>query len=234
MAKRNIGVILAGGSGTRLGSSLPKQYLQVAGKRVIEHSLAAFQAARRIDEIAVVANEAYLHDVKEMVINNGFTKVKKILAGGAQRHESSLAAIDAYEGLDVNLLFHDSVRPLVTERMINDCIDALERYNAVDTAVATTDTIIEVNDKDEISAMPPRWRLRNSQTPQAFDRAVIKKAYDKAMRDPAFTTTDDCGVVMRYLPDEKIFVVRGETTNIKLTYPEDLLIAEHLLKSRDN
>ena len=154
-------------------------------------------------------------------MRNSFNKLKKILLGGKERYHSSLAAINAYDE-EVNFLFHDSVRPLVNERIISDCIRALLTYNAVDVAIPTTDTIIQVDDNNEIVKIPSRILLRNGQTPQAFKRSVIKAAYEKALLDPLFKTTDDCGVVLKYLPDESIYVVNGEQFNMKLTYKEDI------------
>lgn len=231
---KNIAIILAGGAGQRLGAVLPKQFLKVAGKTVIEHTLQTFEQNSRIDEIAVVIHPGYVHEMENISARNSFTKLRKILAGGKERYESSLAAIRAYSGEDVNLLFHDAVRPLVSDRIINDCIDALQTYHAVDVAIPTTDTIIEVDEQSHICTIPNRNRLRNGQTPQAFRLQTIQAAYDLALQDPNFQTTDDCGVVLKYLPDEPVYVVRGEQFNIKLTYKEDIFLLDKLfqLKSK--
>ena len=228
---KNIAIILAGGSGHRLGESIPKQFLKIAGKKVIEHTIDVFQNHPLIDEIVVVVHPDYVRDVEEISLNNSFNKLKKILLGGKERYHSSLVAINAYDG-EVNFLFHDSVRPLVNERIINDCIRALQTYNAVDVAITTTDTIIQVDDDNEIVKIPSRFLLRNGQTPQAFKRSVIKSAYEKALMDPHFKTTDDCGVVLKYLPDEPIYVVDGEQFNMKLTYKEDIFLLDKLFQLR--
>ena len=226
----NIAVVLAGGSGLRLGNDQPKQFLKVAGKKVIEHTIEAFESAENIDEICIVSRIDYIHEVENLVINNGYKKVKKILAGGKERYDSSLAAINAYTNNDDNLLFHDAVRPLITERIIDDCIKALQQYNAVDVAVKTTDTIIQVNTNQCINNIPNRNELYNGQTPQGFKRGTIAKAYELALQDPNFITTDDCGTVRRYLPDEPIYVVNGENFNMKLTYVEDLFLLDKLFQ----
>ena len=226
----NIAVVLAGGSGLRLGNDQPKQFLKVAGKKVIEHTIEAFESAKNIDEICIVSRIDYIHEVENLVINNGYKKVKKILAGGKERYDSSLAAINAYTNNDDNLLFHDAVRPLITERIIDDCIKALQQYNAVDVAVKTTDTIIQVNTNQCINNIPNRNELYNGQTPQGFKRGTIAKAYELALQDPNFITTDDCGTVRRYLPDEPIYVVNGENFNMKLTYVEDLFLLDKLFQ----
>lgn len=105
-------------------------------------------------------------------------------------------------------------------------------YNAVDVAIPTTDTIIQVNSKNEIIKIPLRSVLRNGQTPQAFKSSIIKKAYEIALKDPDFKTTDDCGVILKYLPEELIYVVKGELFNMKLTYKEDLFLLDKLFQLR--
>ena len=152
-----------------------------------------------------------------------------ILKGGAERYYSSLSAITAYQNEDANLIFHDAVRPLVSQRIIDDVVKALDTHRAVNVAVPSADTIIEV-DGDFITNIPDRSRLRRGQTPQAFDRQLIAEAYEKALKDPNFRTTDDCGVVRTYLPEEPIFVVRGEESNMKLTYREDTYMMDKLFQ----
>ena len=232
MKAMNIAILLAGGSGSRLGGGKPKQFLKVCGKTILEHTLDVFESCPLIDEICIVSRGDCIPLVEELVAQRGAGKVGAILSGGRERYHSSLAALDRYTNDDDNLLFHDAVRPMVTHRIINDCINALNTYNAVGVAVPTTDTILEVDDHACIINVPPRRMLRNAQTPQGFKRHVIRRAYDLALRDPQFTTTDDCGVVLRYLPEEPIHVVDGEKTNIKVTYAEDLLLLEQLVSKR--
>lgn len=227
---RNIAIILAGGAGTRLGGGLPKQFQKVAGKKIIEHTLDVFENHDCIDEIAIVSNESYISYTEQLVVNNGYKKVKKILQGGKERYHSSLSAIAAYANDDVNLIFHDAVRPLVNNRIINDCVRALEHYDAIDVAIKSTDTIIQVDENNCINNIPYRPTLRNGQTPQCFKRCVIKEAYDRALRDPDFITTDDCGVVLKYMPEVPVYVVEGEVFNMKVTYMEDLFLLDKLFQ----
>ena len=231
----NIAIILAGGSGSRFGRDLPKQFLKVAGKKVIEHTIDVFEHNDLIDEIAVVTQPEYIADVEQLVVNNHYRKVRKILVGGKERYHSSLSAINAYTDDSDNLIFHDAVRPLVNDRIINDCIEALKEYDAVDVAIPVADTIIQVDDTDCINAIPTRSLLRSGQTPQCFKRGVINKAYEIAMQDPNFVTTDDCGVVSKYLPETPVYVVKGEVFNMKITYKEDLFLVDKLfqLKSQE-
>lgn len=221
----NIAVILAGGVGSRLGISTPKQFFKVAGKTVIEHTIEVFEHHKAIDEIVVVSNPFYVSEVENLVIRNGWKKVKKILRGGKERYESSLAAIRAYEDSSAHLIFHDAVRPLVSHRIIDDVVEALNHYSAVDVALPSADTIIQV-EGNFIEDIPDRSKLRRGQTPQAFKLETIREAYRIALQDPAFKVTDDCGVVKKYLPGEKIYVVRGEEANMKLTYKEDTYLLD--------
>ena len=231
---RNIAVILAGGVGSRSGLGTPKQFFKVAGKSVIEHTVTVFDNHKLIDEIAIVTNPLYTREIEEMVIRNKWNKVKKILNGGQERYESSLAAIDAYSDQpDCALIFHDAVRPLISNTIIDGIVEALKTYNAIDVAVPATDTIIQVDkDGQVLERIPDRRFLRRGQTPQAFRQSVISKAYDIALKDPNFTSSDDCGTVVKYLPDEKVYVVPGEEVNMKLTYKEDSYLLDKLFQLR--
>ncbi|WP_310379231.1 bifunctional cytidylyltransferase/SDR family oxidoreductase [Flavobacterium sp.] len=228
----NIAVILAGGLGARLGMSLPKQFYKVAGKMVIEHAVDAFEKNEFIDEIAIVIDNHYIFMVEDMIVENGWQKVKRILIGGKERYHSSLAAVNAYHDFkQANLIFHDAARPLVSQRIINDVVNSMKDYNAVDVAINSADTIIEV-DNDIITAIPDREKMRRGQTPQGFKQEIIAKAYELALKDENFKATDDCGIVSKYLLEEKIFVVKGEEVNMKLTYPEDTYLLDKLFQLR--
>lgn len=231
---RNIAVVLAGGVGSRLGLSTPKQFFKVAGKMVIEHTIDAFQRNPHIEEVVVVSNPAYVTDVEEALIRNPhWTKVKRILKGGKERYDSSLSAIQAFEaekGTDtINLVFHDAVRPLVSQRIIDDVCQALEQYEAIDVTLPAVDTIIE-HENGCISHIPDRSRLQRGQTPQAFRLSVISEAYKRALCDPNFKVTDDCGVVVKYMPEVPVHLVRGEESNMKLTYKEDTYLLDKLFQ----
>lgn len=231
---KNVAVILAGGIGSRLNAGVPKQFLKIAGQSVIEHTISVFENHPEIDEIAVVANEAYHQKIASYIIKNGYKKLKRILNSGSERHESSLSAIRAYlvDNVDCNLIFHDAVRPLISPLVISNVISALGKHKAIDVAIPSADTIIEVTPDDSISIIPPRKVLRRGQTPQAFRLSTISEAYERALADPNFVTTDDCGVVVKYMPEEQVFVVQGEESNMKLTYPEDFYLIEKLFQLR--
>lgn len=228
---RNIAIILAGGVGSRLGYSTPKQFYKVAGKTVIEHTIDTFESHSGIDEIAVVMNETCIDRMEDIILRNKWHKLKKLLKGGAERYMSTLSAIRSYDGEDVNMIFHDAVRPLVSRRIIDDVIAALNTHEAIDVAVPATDTIIEVDSTgNNIATIPPRASLRRGQTPQAFRLSVIKEAYRRALQDPSFVSTDDCGTVVKYMPEIPIYVVPGEESNMKLTYKEDTYLLDKLFQ----
>lgn len=228
---KNIAVVLAGGVGSRMGDATPKQFYKVAGKTVIEHTIDAFEKHRGIDEIAVVMNASCIDRMEDIILHNHWSKLKKLLKGGAERYMSSLSAIESYAGEEVNLIFHDAVRPLVSNRVIDDVIAALAEHEAIDVAVPATDTIIEIDASGErIAAIPPRASLRRGQTPQAFRLSIIREAYRRALQDKNFVSTDDCGTVIKYMPEVPIYVVAGEETNMKLTYKEDTYLLDKLFQ----
>ena len=233
-----IAAVLAGGTGARMGADVPKQLLDVGGKQVLRHTLEAFEAAPQIDLIVVVMAEGYADAVRAMAADAGVTKLAGVIAGGATRSDSSLAAVAWAQarlapGEDCRLLLHDAARMLVSGRIIADVAAALDRHGAVGVAVASTDTVIEVRSEGGetfVAAVPDRASLRRVQTPQGFRLSVIRAAYAAADADPDFRATDDCSVVLRYLPHVPVRVVDGEERNLKVTEPSDLVVAEALLE----
>ncbi|WP_245996457.1 bifunctional cytidylyltransferase/SDR family oxidoreductase [Streptomyces armeniacus] len=232
-------VVLAGGTGQRVGLSIPKQLLKIAGKTVIEHTLAVFEQADGIGEVIVLMAPGYVADVERIVARAGFAKVTRIIEGGTTRNETTERAIAALSedqagGADRKVLFHDAVRPFLSLRVIDDCVAALDRYGAVDVAIPSADTVIVTrthgDDGEFITDVPDRSRLRRGQTPQAFRLSTIRRAYEAAGADPHFQATDDCSVVLRYLPDVPIHVVRGDEYNMKVTEPLDVFLADKLFQ----
>ena len=227
---RIVAVVLGGGSGQRMGAGQPKQLLTLGGRTLIEHCVAAFEAAPGVDEILVVMARGYVSPVKSMLADAGFRKVTAVIEGGAGRPDSTRAALALLndEAADCGVLLHDAARPLVDQRIIADCVLALASHDAVGTAVPSSDTVVFAED-GVMSAVPPRDQVFRCQTPQCFRLPVIAKAHELAAADPAFAPTDDCGVVLRYLPGVPVHIVRGSERNIKITYPGDLAVAEALL-----
>ena len=228
---KTIAAILAGGKGTRFGAGLPKQFISAGEKRVIEYSIDAFEENALIDEICVVVNAEYMDIMKKIAEKNGWKKLAAILPGGKERYDSSLSAIGCYKGQDINILIHDAARPLVSQRMITQTVKALEEYSAVCCACSATDTIA-VSDENgsEIRQIPRRQLMYQVQTPQGFRLRTIEEAYEKALKDPGFSATDDCGAVKKYLPDVRIKIIEGSPENIKITRPKDLEILRSLIK----
>ena len=227
---KGIGVILAGGSGRRLGSELPKQFITIAGKTVLAHTLGVFEQNELIDEIIIVVHKDYLNETQEIVTKERFGKVRMIIPGGKERYHSTLAALNAYQDTNCKFIIHDAVRLLVTQQMISDTIEALDNCEACTTAIPATDTILQSDaTKQFVNAIPDRSTLFQVQTPQGFLANTLRGAYNKALTDPCFFSTDDCGVVKRYLPEISIKIIQGSPSNVKLTYKEDISLIERCL-----
>ncbi len=228
---RNVAVVLAGGTGTRVGLSIPKQLIKIAGKPIIEHTIAAMQQSPLVDEILVLMTPGYLDEVRAIVRSGGYDKVTQILEGAGTRNDTTATALAALGDEECNVLLHDAVRPLVSQTIIAANVEALQTHLAVDTAIPSADTVIQVHESDaSIADVLPRHLLRRGQTPQSFRLSTIRDAYARARQDPNFTATDDCTVVLRYLPEVPIAVVPGHERNMKVTEPIDVYIADKLFQ----
>jgi ribitol-5-phosphate 2-dehydrogenase (NADP+) / D-ribitol-5-phosphate cytidylyltransferase len=230
---RTVAVVLAGGSGRRFGGPAPKQLRVLAGKTLIEHSVAAFEAAPAVDATVVVVPAGLTGHTAGLLAGPGYRKLEQVIEGGAARSDSTRQAIAALGDAECNVLFHDAARPLLEQRIIADCVIALADAEAVGVTVPASDTVVEVSD-GVVTGTRPRESLARCQTPQGFRLSVIRKAYRLAAADPGFdaaAATDDCGVVLRYLPEVRVRAVRGSERNIKITHPVDLVIAEALLRA---
>ena len=225
----NIAVVLAGGIGARVGGAVPKQLLPLSdGRSVLEHSVDAFERADCIDEVCVVMHPDYIATVKEMIANNGWSKVRHIISGGKERWESSVNAIRLYQGIlssetisESNILLHDAARPFVSGEIISNVCHALINHKAVVVAVPSTDTVYEMQDGC-VARIPNRSTIMRAQTPQAFRLGLIAEAYDIALKSSNMQVTDDCGVLFNYIPNQPIHIVAGEEQNKKITFKEDI------------
>ncbi|MDR1427206.1 MAG: 2-C-methyl-D-erythritol 4-phosphate cytidylyltransferase, partial [Bifidobacteriaceae bacterium] len=226
---RTYGVVLGGGVGTRLGLDVPKQMVKVAGKTILEHTVAALNGSPEIDEVIVMITPGWSERTATL-LGDRYPKLTRILEGGATRSDTTRRVLDAIEDPEAKLVLHDAVRPLVDDRIIADCVHALDAFAAVDVVIPSADTIVQVNDAEIIDTIPDRSHLRRGQTPQAFLLTVLRSAYDAAAEDPCFRATDDCGVVAKYRPDVPIICVAGSQDNIKITHPVDLSIADKLFQ----
>jgi 2-C-methyl-D-erythritol 4-phosphate cytidylyltransferase len=230
---RTVAVVLAAGSGQRFGGDLPKQLRSLAGRTLIEHSVAAFDEAPGVDAILVVTSPALTGRVRALLGNGRYRKPTDVIEGGVTRTDSTRRAIAALGEAECDVLFHDAARPLVDQRIIAGCVRALATDRAVSVTVPSSDTIVEAVD-GVLTGMPRRDLLLRCQTPQGFRLSVIAAAHQLAQADPGFAesaSTDDCGVVLRYLPEIPIRAVPGSERNIKITFPKDLDIAELLLQT---
>lgn len=225
---KTIAVILAAGNGSRMSSQLPKQLMKLSGQSVLFHTLRAFIDNESIDHIVLVCPTNSKEDYMLHLQAWGMSSYAiKIVEGGENRNLSTLNAINELELEDAKILIHDGVRPLVSQRIINDCVKALDQWEAADTTISTADTIVETQNNFVIR-VPDRSSLNRGQTPQAFRLSVLKKAFSLWQQDGMPVSTDDCTLVLRYLPQVKVVQVQGDESNIKITKPVDLYIAEKL------
>jgi 2-C-methyl-D-erythritol 4-phosphate cytidylyltransferase len=216
---KTIAIILAAGKGSRWGGDVPKQFYIINGKKMYAHSVETFNKHPQIDEILIVVPEAYKGMVSEDAKKNNWDKVVKIIKGGKERHNSTSNALSALknEKSDTIVLFHDAARPYVSSDIIDRVIVALKKANSVTVAIPATDTVAQI-DNNEIKNIPNRNFLYRLQTPQGFRIDTIRNAYAKAKKDKSLTFTDDCGIVLKYLPEEKIIIANGSEKNVKFTF----------------
>jgi 2-C-methyl-D-erythritol 4-phosphate cytidylyltransferase len=228
---RTIAIILASGSGVRFRSDTPKQFLKLAGKTVLEHTLDTFERHAGIDEMVVVVSTDTRLLTEEIVDKGGYRKVAKIVIGGATRQESSAAGIGAVVGDEHKVLVHDAVRPLLDHPTIDRCLAALDTHDAVDTGIASPDTVIRLGEDACIEEIPDRATLRLGQTPQGFRAGVLRRAHALASRTTGLKVTDDCGLILHFGLG-RVHVVAGDGNNIKITYPSDIYLADRLFQLR--
>lgn len=233
MKKRCTAIVLAAGQGSRMGTKIQKQYLEIEGKPVLYYSLAVFEQSDIIDDIILVVGEGQVdYCRREIVERFGFAKVDTITVGGSERYESVYRALCVMEdnGLktpnqDGYVFIHDGARPFVDEQILARAYEAVKRHGACVVGMPSKDTI-KVADEDSFAKeTPDRKYLWMIQTPQVFDVSLIKEAYFRLMREPYIQVTDDAMVAEQML-HAPIKLVEGSYENIKITTPEDLPIAE--------
>jgi 2-C-methyl-D-erythritol 4-phosphate cytidylyltransferase len=218
---KNIALILASGTGSRCNLGYPKQFAKVGNKTILEFTIDAFENHPEIDDIYIVTSNEFIPKVKNIIMNSSYKKIVSIIEGGETRKESSYNGISKIHEAEANILIHDGVRPLISQKIITNCIETLQTRQAVCTAINSTDTIYETNKNNIIKSIPLRKYLRRAQTPQCFKLSIIKKAHELAYKDPKCTVTDDCGLI-QYFNLTDIYLIEGDPNNIKITYKEDL------------
>lgn len=228
------GVILAGGQGTRMGNAdKPKQFLTVGEKPVIIHTIEKFIINSHFIEIVVLVPKSWLAYTKD-IIRKYIRQHEKIVVveGGTTRNETIMNAIQYIEDCgrlteDTIIVTHDSVRPFVTYRIIEENIKFARNFGACDTVIPASDTIVESRDGSFISNIPERKKMFQGQTPQSFKAKHLRNIYQSLTDAERAILTDACKIYV--LKNEPVYLVEGEVSNIKITYPHDLRVAEAIL-----
>lgn len=232
------GVILAGGTGSRMGGEKPKQYLSLKGKPIIIYTIEKFFTCPEFEKVIVLCPSRWVEHTKNLVKNYIEPALDKIvvLEGGVTRNETIMRSIEYIESQgkldgETIIVTHDSVRPFVTHRIIEENIAACEKYGACDTVVPATDTIVEAVDGKQISSIPKRSVMYQGQTPQSFKALRLKQVYESLTDGEKEILTDAAKILV--LKGDSVALVEGETFNIKITYPYDLRIAKSLLEDEE-
>ncbi len=244
MKKRCTAIVLAAGNGKRMQSSVAKQFMTVAGKPLIWYSLQAVEQSEVIDDcILVTGAEDIPYVQKEIVEKYGFSKVDTVVAGGSERYESVANAMQALAGKDRSVpnvdgyvFVHDGARPFLTEEILRSTYEAVKEYRACVAAVPSKDTVKIADAEGFAAATPDRRNIWNIQTPQVFETELAVEAYGKLMQElprleaEGIAVTDDA-MVVELFTDVRVKLAEGSYRNMKVTTPEDICIAEALLKA---
>lgn len=232
---KNVGVLLAGGSGTRMHTELPKQFLVLAGKTLLQHAIDTFSASSAIDEICVVLPHHFIQAISGADWLKNDTKSIRIVEGGTSRTHSSYNAFCAYrsEYKSVNFLYHDAARALLSMRDLENVISALELYDGAVLGTPMVDTIYELDESKILQRIPERERLWCAQTPQAFRGAQLEAAFTSWEKKGAIMPySDDVSLVKAMLPNIDIHLVESQDFNMKITTPTDMIVAELYLSKK--
>ena len=220
-------IILAGGKGKRMGSAISKQFIDIKGKPIIYYTLKKFSENKKIDNIIVVLPEDEVKYFKENILKKYELRINKIVIGGKERQDSVYNALKSLKNSSTDIvLIHDGARPFISERIINEGIKFAEIYGAAAPGVMPKDTIKVKNEKNFSVDTPNRANLVSIQTPQVFKFDEILECHEK-IRYNGEMITDDTMVVEKY--GYSVYLYDGEYTNIKVTTPEDLILAERLI-----
>lgn len=233
MATKFTAIVLSAGVGKRMNSDTPKQYLPLLGKPVIYYSLKAFQDSPVADIVLVTGEDDIEYCERNVVKPYGLTKVKAIVPGGEERYDSVYAGLMAAGNPDY-VLIHDGARPVIGSEIINRSINMVQLEKACVVGMPVKDTIRVVDEKRHAVSTPDRAKVWQMQTPQSFDFLYIKEAYEKlqaakARGENVTGITDDAMVLERF-GKGGVKMIEGNYSNIKITTPEDLKLAEELLK----
>ena len=220
-------IVPAGGRGQRMGSEQPKQYLSLGGQPVLQHVLARLEASPLVTDIVLVLRPEDMDFCRRQVIEPGaFAKIRAVVPGGAERRESVYLGLQQTEA-DI-VLVHDAVRPFFSDELIARVVEATRAHGAALPGLQVVETIKEVED-GRVVGTPDRERLWRAQTPQGFDRRLLQRAHDEA--GSAGQATDDAMLVERL--GHVVHLVQGESDNLKITTPSDLMWAEWRIEERE-
>lgn len=226
--------ILAGGTGIRMGNvDKPKQFLFLGNKPIIIHTIEKFYINPNFNKIIVLCPKQWINYTKDLI--NKYIKDNKniiVIEAGNVRNETIMKAINYIESnFSINsediIVTHDSVRPFVTHKIIEDNIKAVIKYGACDTIIPASDTIVQSLNGQFVSDIPNRINMYQGQTPQSFKILKLKELYNKLSNNEKSILTDAAKIFI--MNNEDVFLVNGEVTNIKITYPYDLKVANSIL-----
>jgi len=238
--ERNIAIVLAGGSGSRMNSDVPKQYIKIWDKPILYYALKTFEESF-VDEIILVVSEKDIKYCKTDIVDKyNFKKISKIVAGGKERYNSVYNGLYAISDdknsqkilANTNIFIHDGARPCVTADILDRCLETVKKASACVAAVPVKDTIKIVDDKGYAISTPNRNSLWQIQTPQVFSYEVIKEAYDNLMHLVTIKGITDDAMVVEHYSDVKVKMVEGSYDNIKVTTYGDIEIVKTYLKEK--
>jgi 2-C-methyl-D-erythritol 4-phosphate cytidylyltransferase len=223
-------LIPAAGMGRRMGKAVAKQFLPLGDKPMLAHTLLVFQRSSEIDEIIPILSKEDMEScLRDIIEQYHITKVRTLVVGGKERQDSVMNGLQKLEKDAAVVLVHDGVRPFVTPEMIHSSVDLARKGDCVAVGVPLKDTIKEVDDKHMVRHTLERNKLWAIQTPQTFPVRILKRAYEESCKHHVYGT-DDAMLVERM--GGKVRIIMGSYENIKITTPEDLLLAEEILKRR--
>ena len=218
-------IVLAGGSGKRMGTKVQKQYLEIDGKPVLAYSLQVFQDSDIIDDIVLVVGEGQVEYCQEEIVNKyEITKVRRIVLGGIERFHSVWNGLQQIDGPGY-VFIHDGARPFIDHKMLYRVYQEVKVHKACVVGMPVKDTIKIADSEEYALETPDRSKVWMVQTPQVFENQLVKQAYKVLIEEKQAFATDDAMVVETY-SDCKVKLVQGSYENIKITTPEDLGIAE--------
>lgn len=223
-------IIVAGGSGKRMGMNIKKQFIELDGKATLAHTIEVFNKCKIIDEIIVVVGKADKEKVRtEIVSRYDYRKVIQIVEGGKERQDSVYNGLMSVSDEVQYVMIHDGARPFISEEILEKAFIMTKERHATVVAVPVKDTIKVVNEALEVEGTPNRSTLWSIQTPQSFKKELLMEAYAYA-KEEGLTVTDDSMLVEAY--GKKVYIVEGDYNNIKITTPEDLVLGQAILRSK--